>query len=105
MEILRAFVHYGFHFLFPGIVAYFFYRKNWKAVWGILVLTIAVDLDHLFAEQIFEANRCSINFHPLHTYYAIGFYAIFFFIPKTRVVALGLLMHMATDFQDCLWMQ
>ena len=64
-----------------------------------------VDLDHLFASPIFDPNRCSINFHPLHSYYAIGFYFLMAFIPNTkvRIIAIGLLFHMATDFLDCNW--
>jgi hypothetical protein len=64
-----------------------------------------VDLDHLFATPLFVPNRCSIGFHPLHSYYAIGFYVVLFFVPKFRIIAVGLLFHMFTDFQDCCWME
>lgn len=64
-----------------------------------------VDLDHLLATPIFSPNRCSINFHPLHTYYAIGVYVIMLFFKKPyRWIAIGLLMHMVTDGIDCLMM-
>lgn len=64
-----------------------------------------VDLDHLLANPIFEANRCSINFHFLHTYYAMAVYVIFLFFRKPfRIVGIGLLFHMLTDFIDCLMM-
>ena len=64
-----------------------------------------VDLDHLLANPIFDTNRCSIGFHFLHSYYAIVFYALLLFHNNRyiKVVAIGLLMHMATDYQDCLW--
>jgi len=104
MEILRFVLHYGLHFLFPGIIAWFFFRKNWKKAWIIMLLTLLVDLDHLLATPIFDANRCSINFHPLHSYYAIGVYFVFLFFNKTRIAGIGLLLHMLTDFQDCLWL-
>lgn len=62
-----------------------------------------VDLDHLFANPVFEANRCSINFHPLHTYWAMGFYVILLFLRKPyAIIGLGLLFHMLTDLIDCL---
>lgn len=62
-----------------------------------------VDLDHLFAEPIFQANRCSINFHPLHTYYAVIAYTLLLFFRKPfNIIGLGLLLHMATDLADCL---
>ncbi|MEX1382045.1 DUF6122 family protein [Lutibacter sp.] len=103
MEILRFIVHYGMHFIVPGIIAYLFFRSNWKKVWLIFILTMLVDLDHLLTTPIFEAGRCSINFHPLHSYYAISVYFLLLIPAKTRVIAIGLLFHMLTDFSDCLW--
>ncbi len=60
-----------------------------------------VDLDHLFADPIFDPARCSINFHPLHSYIAIALYPILLFFKKTRVIGVGLLFHMFTDALDC----
>jgi len=91
------------HFLVPGIIAYVFYKSQWKKVWLIFILTIFVDVDHLFATPIFDANRCSINFHPLHTYYAIFVYFLLLIPKKTRIIAIVLLFHMFTDAIDCLW--
>jgi len=70
-----------------------------------MVATILVDLDHLLANPIFDPNRCSINFHPLHTLPAIAIYALLLLPVRTRIIALGLLLHMATDFLDCAWMK
>lgn len=74
-------------------------------VWIILLATMLVDIDHLFAEPIFDPNRCSVGFHYLHSYYAIAVYFLLLLFGNkiVRIVALGLLLHMATDFQDCLW--
>ena len=64
-----------------------------------------VDLDHLFADPIFQANRCSINFHFLHTYYAMFVYvALLFFRKPFNIIGIGLLFHMLTDFIDCMMM-
>lgn len=93
------------HFLAPGIIAYVFFRKNWKKVWLIFILTMLVDLDHLIATPLFDPNRCSINYHPLHSYYAIAVYAILTVPLKTRIIAIGLLFHMLTDFVDCFWLK
>jgi hypothetical protein len=60
-----------------------------------------VDIDHLLANPIFAENRCSINFHPLHTYYAIGIYFVGLLFKKTRILAIALVFHMLTDFIDC----
>jgi len=103
LHMLQVIVHYGLHLLFPGAVAWFFFKNQWKKAWLIMLATMLVDLDHLLATPIFEAGRCSIGFHPLHSYYAIAAYFIMIFFPKFRIVAIGLLLHMFTDFQDCLW--
>jgi hypothetical protein len=102
---MQAFVHYFLHFGFPFFIAFLFFRKDWKKVYLILIATMLVDLDHLFAHPIFQANRCSINFHFLHTYYAMGVYVVLLFFRKPlNVIGIGLLFHMLTDFIDCLLM-
>jgi hypothetical protein len=64
-----------------------------------------VDLDHLLSNPIFKANRCGINFHILHTYYAMAVYVLLLFFRRPfNIIGIGLLMHMATDFIDCLFM-
>ncbi len=102
-------IHYGLHLvLLPGIVAFIyhkFFNTDWKKVFLIMVLIMLVDLDHLFANPIFDPQRCSINFHPLHLYPVIALYGVGLFFKKTRLIAIGLLLHMLTDFQDCFfWM-
>ena len=69
-----------------------------------MIVTMIIDLDHLLAIPIFDPNRCSINFHPLHTYFALAVYAVLFAIKKTRIIGLGLLLHLLTDYLDCLWL-
>jgi len=102
--MLQNFTHYFLHFGFPLIISFCFFRKDWKKVYLIFLLTMLIDLDHLLANPIFEPNRCSINFHPLHTYWAIAIYVLMLLHPKTRIPAIGLLMHIATDSLDCWWM-
>lgn len=98
---LKFCIHYGFHFIVPIGIAFFFFKERWKLVSLIFIATMLVDLDHLLATPIFDANRCSINFHPLHSYIAIGLYLIFCFVKKVRTIAIGLLLHMLADFIDC----
>ncbi|PQJ81207.1 DUF6122 family protein [Polaribacter glomeratus] len=94
-------VHYSLHFIIPFLIAYVFFRKNWKTVYLIFICSMLVDLDHLLANPIFQKNRCSINFHPLHSYVAIGIYFAGILFKKTRILAFALLFHMLTDFIDC----
>lgn len=68
-----------------------------------MLATMLIDLDHLLADPIFDSNRCSINFHPLHSYWALAIYIGMLFFKKTRIVAVGLVFHLLTDFVDCLW--
>jgi hypothetical protein len=102
-ETLRIILHYSMHLLVPGVIAFLFFRSKWLKVWGIFILTMAVDLDHLLAVPVFDGQRCSIGFHPLHSYYAIGLYVIGLYPKQTRIIALGLLLHMLTDWIDCMW--
>lgn len=93
--------HYGFHFLVPLVIALIFYKKKWIQVYFIFIGAMLVDLDHLLATPIFEPNRCSINFHPLHTYYAIVVYIVMTILKKSRILGIALLFHMLTDYLDC----
>ena len=102
---MQTFIHYFLHFGFPAVIAYVFFKPLWKKAYLILIATMLVDLDHLLATPIFMANRCSINFHPLHTYYAMVFYVALLFFPRPyRIIGIGLLFHMLTDYIDCLLM-
>jgi len=100
---LKFIIHYSFHFLFPAIIAFLFFKNHWKKVYLIFIAAMLIDIDHVLATPIFEENRCSINFHPLHSYVMVGVYAILFTIKKTRVIGLALLLHILADTIDCLW--
>jgi Family of unknown function (DUF6122) len=106
MEKLQTLVHYSLHFIAPGLLAWVLFRDNWKKAWLIMLSTMIVDADHLLAVPLFDPTRCSIGFHPLHSAVAITVYAVMLFIPNkyVRIIAVGLLFHMLTDFQDCLWL-
>ena len=102
---MQAAIHYFLHFGFPFFIAFLFFRKEWKKVYFLLIATMLVDADHLLATPVFQANRCSIGFHYLHTYYAIGIYFILLFLPKPyKIIGIGFLFHMLTDLIDCLFM-
>ncbi|MBW3629555.1 MAG: hypothetical protein KY464_09675 [Gemmatimonadetes bacterium] len=102
--MLQPAVHLALHGLVPGLAAWLLFRSRWRRAWAIMLLTMVVDVDHLLASPIFDPNRCSIGFHPLHTAPAIAAYAGLTLIPRTRLVGLGLLIHMALDTVDCMWM-
>ena len=97
----RFILHYGIHFLVPIAVGFLFYKENKIKVILILLAAILIDVDHLIATPIFDPNRCSINFHFLHQYWAIALYVIFLFIKPLRIIGIGLLIHIVADFTDC----
>jgi len=111
---LRAPIHLVLHVLVPALIAAIFARGRVAWAFIIMMATMAVDLDHLLAVPIYAANRCSIWFHPLHTGLPIIIYGLMMCWPligkgnKSRLigwVGTGLVIHMALDALDCLWMR
>lgn len=102
---MRVVVHPILHILVPLLVAYFGYREHWVRGFLILLSALLIDLDHLFADPVFDPNRCSIGFHPLHGGWAITGYALITIMPRTRLLGVGLFIHILLDVIDCLWMQ
>jgi hypothetical protein len=95
-------LHLALHAAVPGAIALLFFRPNWKRAWLIMFSTMLVDLDHLLADPIYDPDRCGIGFHPLHTYPAISAYVLLLVPRRTRLIALGLVIHMALDALDCI---
>jgi hypothetical protein len=97
----KLFLHYGIHFLLPVIIGYIFYKGRRTEAILIMLGGIVIDLDHLLANPVFDPARCSIGFHPLHTYWAIAFYTVLLIPSKTRIYGLALLIHILADLADC----
>lgn len=102
--MLQNIAHYGCHIILPLVVALIWYKPRWRYAYLIMLAGFLIDLDHLLASPIFSANRCSINFHPLHSYYAIAVYVILLFPKPTRLIGLGLVIHIIADVVDCSFM-
>jgi hypothetical protein len=97
-----AILHLVAHAAVPGLIAWLAFRPRWERAWAIMLTTMLVDLDHLVADPIYDPNRCSIGFHPLHTYPAVVGYILLALWARTRLVGIGLVIHMALDALDCL---
>ena len=112
-------LHITLHILLPLAVAWAFYRPGWRVPLLVLWATMAVDLDHLLADPIYDPERCSIGFHPLHGAAPIALYLAMFALPPVlrrfawatgdrpalrfaHLAGLGLLIHMTLDGVDCL---
>ena len=110
--------HLVLHGLVPLVVALLAYRARWRLALVVMLATMAVDVDHLLADPVYDPLRCSIGFHPLHTVTAITVYVALFLGPWCvsawrkrplegpawfiHVAGLGLLIHMLLDGIDCL---
>jgi hypothetical protein len=85
----------------PVAIGLLFFKTNQKRVILILLAAIIIDFDHLLASPIFDPDRCSIGFHPLHSYWAIGIYVALVFLKKLRIFGIALLLHILADAVDC----
>lgn len=72
-----------------------------KSVYFIFLSNL-IDLDHLLASPIYDKNRCSINFHPLHSWYTFPFYFAGLFLNKYRYLMIGIILHLSLDLIDCI---
>ena len=112
-------LHLALHFVVPLLVGVAFYRRRWRQAVLILMATMLVDLDHLLATPVYDPERCSIGIHPLHGALPIAIYVALFAVPLVldrkagargmrpalrtiHLIGLGLLIHMALDWTDCL---
>ena len=100
--MLDSVAHLALHAAVPGLVAWLFFRPRWKRGWLVMLLTMLVDADHLLASPVFDPDRCSIGFHPLHTGPAIAVYLGLALMRPTRLIGVGLVIHMVLDGLDCL---
>jgi hypothetical protein len=101
---MRAAVHLVLHLAVPGAVA-LLWRDRWVRAFAILVSMMVIDLDHLIADPIYDPNRCSLGFHPLHAFEPIPLYGMLALWKRTRLAGIGLLIHVALDGVDCAWMR
>lgn len=104
ISIVRHIVHYSCHLLLPLIFARLIWKENWHNAGLIMLGTMLIDLDHLLADPVFDPDRCSIGFHPLHTWWAATLYLALLAIPswKWRAVSVGCFLHLGTDSIDWL---
>jgi hypothetical protein len=98
-------IHLALHGVVPVLVAWVCFRNQWLRAALIMIATMIVDVDHLLAHPLYDPQRCSIGFHPLHTVPAIAIYALLVAPKQTRLIGIGLLIHMALDGIDCGVMQ
>ena len=99
--MFRFIVHYGIHFIVPVAIGVFFFKEHRLRTIIVLLAAIIIDIDHLWANPIFDPERCSIGFHFLHSYWAIAMYFGLVFFKKTQIFGIALLIHILADITDC----
>ena len=98
----RPVMHIISHGVVPAGIAYIIKPENeWKNTALTYLSANVVDLDHLLAQPVYDPERCGINFHPLHSEYALFGYGLFALNPLTKDLGTGLLIHMGLDYIDC----
>ena len=94
-------MHLILHVAVPLVIALAIFGNAWLTPFLLLMLGMLIDVDHLLATPIYEAGRCSIGYHPLHQPLPILLYTGLMFFKKTRLVGLGLAIHILLDSVDC----
>ncbi len=92
------------HLAVPLVTARLCWPEKWVKAWLLMLAAFVIDLDHLLATPIFDPQRCSLGFHPLHGWLAALGYAALAVPRKTRIIGIGLCLHLILDGIDCLWM-
>lgn len=95
--------------LIANVILYFIIIKTQKGVSAKFVAISVfashlIDIDHLLANPLYDPNRCSINFHPLHSWYMFPIYIIGSVYGKYKYFFWAVLVHLGLDLIDCLVM-
>ncbi len=108
-------IHLILHFIIPLLISKTFIEhfyvnnsilkkiklSNLAIIWLLMVSTMLIDIDHLLTTPIYQADRCSVGFHPLHMVLPISLYIFLCFPKKTRIFGVGLIIHIILDSIDC----
>ncbi|MFD2247726.1 DUF6122 family protein [Pontibacter ruber] len=98
----RFILHLVLHVAVPLFVAFAFYHRQFKKAFLLLLAGFLIDVDHLLANPIVNPDRCSVGYHFLHSYWLIALYGLLAIYPKTRLIGLGLVIHIVLDGTECL---
>lgn len=95
-------LHMFFHVAVPLVVAALFFRKDFRHAALLMLGGILIDIDHLAARPIVDPDRCSVGYHLLHSFWLIPVYVALALYPKTRLIGLGLVIHIILDAGECI---
>ena len=86
----------------PLLLSLAIWRSRWWQTYLIMMMGMLIDVDHLLANPVYDPDRCSIGFHPLHTLLPIAIYVVMLWPKQTRVIGAGLCIHILLDAADCI---
>lgn len=95
-------LHLVLHVLVPALVTLIFYPRHSWAAFIRLMAGMVIDVDHIMADPFYDSERCSINYHLLHTPIPIIIYGALYFVPRLRILSVGLIIHIILDYLNCL---
>lgn len=95
-------LHMFVHVAVPVAVAALFYRKDFRHASLLMLAGILIDIDHLAANPILDPSRCSVGYHLLHSFWLIPVYTALAIYPRTRLIGLGLGIHIVLDAIECI---
>ncbi|WP_018477561.1 DUF6122 family protein [Pontibacter roseus] len=94
--------HLFLHVAVPLAVAGLFFRPEFRRASLLLLAGILIDVDHVLANPIVDPDRCSVGYHLLHHYWLILVYFVLALVPKTRLIGIGLMIHIVLDWLECI---
>lgn len=94
-------LHIFLHVAVPVAVAALFFRKDFRHAALLMLAGFLIDIDHLAANPIVDPSRCSVGYHLLHSFWLIPVYVTLSLYPKTRLIGLGLVIHIILDTVEC----
>lgn len=95
-------LHMFVHVAVPVGVAALFFRKDFRHAALVMLAGILIDIDHLAASPIVDPSRCSVGYHLLHSFWLIPVYVTLALYPRTRLIGLGLVIHIVLDTAECI---
>ena len=77
-------------------------RNELKRVCLMLYSSILIDVDHLLSwPEVYVPDRCSINEHPLHSWWMMPFYFGGSLWAPVQPFFVGVFVHLILDLFDC----
>lgn len=104
VALVRPLLHLVLHIAVPAAVARLCWPERWMRALGVMLCAMLIDLDHLLASPVYDPDRCSLQTHLLHGPGPLALYLLMLAFPRLRMLAAGLLIHLALDGTDCLAM-